>query len=612
MGKILTSLLNKPLLRPQRKISVFIFCFLIAIVFLFQNCSSDSSTKSTNTSAPSPSDTHATQLPDKPVLSYSPQPIKIFHFSWAAVNNATFYKITESSDGISTFSVISGADNLTSLSFDHVIPIYKRLNAKYILQACNTSGCTSSDEVIISTSLLPMIGYLKASNCESNDHFGGLLALSGDGKTLAISSYNESSNSTSINGDQSNNLAVNSGAVYVFTLINNVWSQQAYIKASNAEDSDRFGFSVALSEDGNTLAVGAFGEDSNAVGINGSQSDNSSPVSGAAYVFVRSSGSWTQQAYIKASDSQSSMRFGDSIALSSDGNTMAVGAGNAESVYIFIRTSSTWSQQSIIKASNYAASGDEFGYSLALSRDGNTLAVGAYLEDSNSTGIGGNESNNLATDSGAVFVFTRSGTVWTKQAYIKPSNTQSGDSFGQSLTLSSNGDTLAISAPNEDSNAVGINGDQNNNGAASSGAVYVFKRFGAFWTQEAYLKASNTNSNDLFGYSLSLSSDGNTLAVSAVGEASVSTGINGDQNNNTAPNAGAAYLFTRSGSNWQQETYIKASNTASADSFGIAVSLSSGGESLAIGADYEQSNATGIGGNQYNNSSPAAGAAYLY
>ena len=121
-----------------------------------------------------------------------------------------------------------------------------------------------------------------------------------------------------------------------------------------------------------------------------------------------------------------------------------------------------------MKASN-TVTRDYFGFSVSLS--GDTLAVGAYIESSNATGVNGNQSDNSATRSGAVYIFTRSGTTWSQQAYLKASNTGAGDYFGHSVSLS--GDTLAVGAKSEASSATGINGDQKDNGAGSSGAVYV-------------------------------------------------------------------------------------------------------------------------------------------
>src|SRR5262249_41634155 len=152
------------------------------------------------------------------------------------------------------------------------------------------------------------------------------------------------------------------------------------------------------------------------------------------------------------------------------------------------------------------------------SADGSTMAVGAYGEASTATGVGGNQAINTAQFAGAVYVFTRSGTTWTQQGYIKASNTEAGDAFGQVVALSSDGSVLAVGAPMEDSNATGVNGNQADNSALSAGAVYVFARVGSAWSQTAYLKASNTDLNDSFGGAVALASDGKTLAVGASNE----------------------------------------------------------------------------------------------
>ena len=193
--------------------------------------------------------------------------------------------------------------------------------------------------------------------------------------------------------------------------------------------------------------------------------------------------------------------------------------------------------------------------------------------------------DNSSIYAGAVYVFSRSGTTWTQQAYVKASNTEAGDQFGYSVSLSSDGNTLAVGAKHEDSNATGIiDTNQDDDTKSAAGAVYVFSRSGTTWTQQAYVKASNTEANDDFGYSVSLSSDGNTLAVGAQRESSNATGIGGDEDDNSAPFAGAVYVFSRSGTTWTQQAYVKASNTEKIDHFGASVSLSSDGNTLAVGA----------------------------
>ncbi len=166
-----------------------------------------------------------------------------------------------------------------------------------------------------------------------------------------------------------------------------------------------------------------------------------------------------------------------------------------------LESTPAFAQQAYIKASNTEAD-DRFGFSVALS--GDTLAVGTRFEASAATGIDGDQSNNSADEAGAVYLFTRDGAgVWSQQAYLKASNTDAFDQFGVSVALS--GDTLAVGGYLDDSAATGIDADQSNNNARNSGAVYVFTRDGAgVWSQQAYLKASNTDGDDWFGFNLAL------------------------------------------------------------------------------------------------------------
>ena len=399
------------------------------------------------------------------------------------------------------------------------------------------------------------------------------------------------------------------------------YSQQAYIKASNAAAEDQFGASVAIF--GDTVVVGAVLEDSIAAGVNGNQADDSSDESGAVYVFVRNGTTWSQQAYLKASNNEvgevTGDLFGASVSIS--GNTLVVGAPyedssatgvngnqadnsayNSGAVYVFTRSGITWSQQAYIKASNTGAE-DYFGSSVAISDD--TFVVGAYLETSSATGVNGDETDNSARDAGAAYVFTRSGMTWSQQAYLKASNTGEWDFFGGSVAIS--GNTVVVGARGEASNAVGINGDQTNNLAGTSGAVYVFTRDGTIWSQQAYLKASNTQEHDIFG---SVAISGDTIAVGAFYEDSNATGVNGDQSNDLATYSGAVYIFTRNGSSWSQQAYIKASNTGEYDNFGQSVAISD--NTLIVGAPGEYSNAIGVNGNQSDNSAPVSGAVYIF
>lgn len=449
-------------------------------------------------------------------------------------------------------------------------------------------------------------GYLEASNQDAEDFFGSSVAVDGD--TLVVGAPGESSDGTG----STDNSASDAGAAYVFTRTGTPakWNQQAYLKASNAEANDLFGTSVAIS--GDSIVVGAINEDSSAVGINGNELDNSSNDSGAAYVFVRIGTDWSQQAYLKPSNTGAMDSFGAAVGISGDtiligsphedsaatgigGNQSDNTASNSGATYVFTRTGTNWSQEEYLKASNTDA-GDLFGSAVGVAD--NTAIVGSPDEDSIAVGINGNESDGSAMESGAAYIYVRSGTNWSQQAYVKASNSNAGDHFGSSVATVSN--TAAVGAPHERSNAVGVDGDEANNDAVSSGAAYVFERSGTTWSQAAYLKASNTEGLDFFGSSVALA-EGLSLVyavVGAPGEDSQATGVNGTPTGNSVdyPQSGAAYLFEGADvpmmpTSWTHQAYIKASRATflsepppanADDEFGAYVSAS--GTTIVVGA----------------------------
>jgi hypothetical protein len=401
-------------------------------------------------------------------------------------------------------------------------------------------------------------------------------------------------------------------------------AHRAYIKASNTESNDGF-WVVALSADASTLAVGAPSESSGARGVDGDQLDNSVPAAGAVYIFARTDDTWTQQAYLKASNTgvgrSAGDSFGTSLAISADGSTVAVGAPLEDSataanelddsldaagaVYVFERSGSAWQQQAYIKASNPGLA-DSFGDAVALSADASILVVGAPLEASASTGVGGVQTNNGAPDAGAVYAFTRSGNIWVQEAYIKASNTNMADDFGSAVALSADGTTLAIGATGEASAASGIDGDEADNSMPFAGAVYVYIRSGTTWTQEAYIKASNPWSYAAF-HIVALSANGSTLAVGAPWEDS-----NGSETDHSASDSGAVYVFTRAGTIWTQHAYLKAPIIDADEVFGSAVALSPDGSTLVVAAVNDDGGAIGIDGDLADRSADRSGAVHMF
>lgn len=499
-------------------------------------------------------DPRAENLPVAAVLNLSYEGVKTFKFTWDdAGGDAITYRLQENSDGNSGFPVIERDIPARTQVFDHVVTLYARQKAQYILQSCNRLGCVDSEQVNVKGNLAGSIGFFESV---------GSMAMSGDGHTLAVTDDERSSN----NGD-----------VTIFTDETGVWQEQAVILPPYIYSGGKGKFkSVELSADGLTLAM--YAEDNRiGSGINS-----------------------TETATVEGSITRS---FG--------------------SVYIYIRTDDNWVQQAYIKASNPDLN-DLFGFNLSISNDGNTLVVGALFESSDASGTAQtiDQLNNNLPRSGAVYVFARNNLgVWRQQTYIKSSNPDEDDRF-TNVSLSGDGLTLVVSATGEDSGLTGItlgNGLQLpiNNNVANSGAIYVYtlNKQTDTWAQEAYIKAGNADQLDYFGNEFSLSFNGNTLAVAAIGEES------GDRNNpadNTftqkagdTTKAGAVYIFERDINGWVQKDYIKPELIYEKLGFGSALSLSRDGKILAIGAVGERSNAIGLGGLQGDNGSPR-GAAYLF
>ena len=383
---------------------------------------------------------------------------------------------------------------------------------------------------------------IQSSDAQTEDKFAESVAISSDGSTAIVGAWREDTG------------GIDRGAAYIFTRSGTSWSQQAKIQSSNASDYGNFGVSVDISNDGNNVIIGSPWQSNN----------------GSAYIFTRSGTSWSQQAQLTASDGQSGDRLGYNVSISGDGNTAIAGAPKEDtggldtgSAYIFTKSGTTWSQQAKIQATSTTAY-DEFGYSVSLSDNGNTALVTAPFEDTQYTDTGCayiftrsgttwsqqaliQSDDNVAnkpfgysssisgdgdtaivshhkettsgTDSGSAYVFTRSGTSWTQEAEIQSSDIQEGDYYGWSVSISNSGDFAAVGAPTEDATA------------SNAGSVYIFSRSGTSWTQENKVQASDASSEDQFGHSVSISNDGATVIVGALGE------------DTTATNAGSAYIF---------------------------------------------------------------------
>jgi len=316
------------------------------------------------------------------------------------------------------------------------------------------------------------------------------------------------------------------------------------LTADDAAGYDKFGVSVSL--DGDTVVIGAFGDENE---------------TGAAYVFLREGASWNQQAKLVADDGDLTDYFGWSVAI--DGDTIVVGSrfdddmgGNAGAAYVFVRSGASWSQQAKLLARDGEAT-DLFGTSVAI--DGDTIVVGAIGDD------------DMADRAGAACVFTRSGTEWSHQAKLLPSDAGVWDEFGTSVSI--DGDTIAVGCIGDD--------DMGDN----AGAVYIYERSGSTWSQQVKLIANDGATSDNFGTAVALK--GGTLVAGAPGD------------DDMGPTSGSAYVFVGSGASWSQQAKLVASDGSDNAQLGESVSVV--GDMIVVGA----ANETNQGGN-------AAGSAYVF
>ncbi len=365
---------------------------------------------------------------------------------------------------------------------------------------------------------------LTGSEESGEGSFGQSVALSSDGNTALIG------------GPEDNNGA---GAVWVFTRSGSTWTQQGPKLTGGEESGEKsfFGSSVALSSDGDTALIG------------GPEDDN---YAGAAWVFTRSGSTWAQQGPKLTAGIGITAGFGSSVALSSDGDTALIGSPtggehmSTGAAWVFTRSGSTWTQQGPMFTGDEEIGAGSFGQSVALSSDGNTALIGGPSDN---------------TYIGAAWVFTRSGSTWTQQG-PKLTSSEKSAHFGWQVALSSNGDTALIGSAG--------------NGVTTTGAAWVFTRSGSTWTQQGPKLTREESYLGLGG--VALSSDGNTAL------------IGGDEENN---GAGEAAVFTRSGSTWtQQEPELTGSEESGELSFfGSSVALSSDGNTALIGGPEDNNGA---------------------
>ena len=343
------------------------------------------------------------------------------------------------------------------------------------------------------------------------------------------------------------------------TSLQSTFPHTVKLAADDGASEDEFGTSVTVSDDGTTAIIGA------------PQKDNDN---GAAYVFSRAGGTWSQQTKLPPEGGDHGNLFGHAVSVSGDGSTAVISAfydndtkgDGVGSVYVFSRTGESWSQQTKLTAGN-GNEPYEFGSGVDISADGSTIAIGDR-SGMNQYGFGG-----------VTYVFSRTSDSWTQQAKLSARQGGNASRFGQSVSLSDDGSTVVIGAERD-----------MHMSNPRTGAAYVFSRTDGAWSQQAKLRPNNGGDRDFFGHSVDLSSDGETAII----------GSKWDDNPN-GDNAGSVYVFSQTGESWSQQTKLTAEDGDENDRFGFAVSMSSDGETAIFGSVWDD-----------DPNGEKAGAAYAY
>lgn len=532
---------------------------------------------------------------------------KIFNFSWAAVEGVDHYRLVEEIKKGLGFHTLANTIAATDTSYQLEVPLYARTEARYQLLGCNAKNqCDAVAETQVDdvAKLVKAVGYFKASDAVSDDpnetNLGGSMAISDDGDTLVVFAYKSVTNPNDA-----------TGVVYIFRRTGaGQWVEEQQLNADGTPEGAYFGESLSLSADGKRLAIGANGDDKG---------------DGAVYLFERDGSKemgYRWQQVMKLTNPKTSGYFGIKVSLSADGNLMVacssvplLNTADKETLYLYNKAQD-WNPNKAIEIEAPQAD-EDFCASVSVNKTGTLIAVGA--SDAAVTP----EGQATVEQAGKVYLYSRASTEESfdidNPATLHAENPGMNDRYGERLSLSQDGTTLAVGARDEDTQATEIvhsaDSIPDNEASAGSGAVYLYQlNSDNNWTFQAYLKADNADAGDAFGDALSLSADGNQLVVGANSEDSSATGINGDGTDNSIRFAGAAYTFSRANGRWHQQSYIKASNTRgdSYPYFGVGLSLSGDGRTLAIGAPGESNDAKGINQNQDNGVLFGSGAVYVY
>ena len=501
-------------------------------------------------------------------------------FDWEPVPGATHYDLLANPDGHSGFTSVSGQIPATRTRAGVSISVHLQhwSSARYMVAACNAAGCRNSAPLPVTDQMLDTIGYFKASNTNAGDGFGYNVALSFDGYTLAVTAVDEDSNATRVNGDQANNSSQSSGAVYVFRRDGRRWRQEGYLKAGVNQPQQYFGYgypfgqqALAITGNGELLAVGAPAETVNGV-----------HAAGKVYFFGRAAnGSWRLLSSLIAPNPQRNDYFGASVDISVDGRTLKVtsiqpqdGEGNPEvRTHIFTRSASAW-VHSITIAPPIPG---EFCQTVRLSGDGNTIVSSCWGYIGAPTRL---------------VTYKRNGNAWNQATDLVVSSART----LQPLAVNFNGTRMAFT------DSPGL-----------SKTVHTHRWNGTAWVRDGSINPPvPVVSINTFGEYLVFNGTGNMLVVGDILSGAAGAGISETATPGTE-DSGAVFVYQRgSGTPWALRSVVKAPRPSIENNLGVWLAVSGSGLTLAVGAPYEDSAATGVDGDQTDSSASSAGAVYLY
>ena len=396
---------------------------------------------------------------------------------------------------------------------------------------------------------------LVSNTVSKNGWFGQFVTINNDGSKILV---NQAAAANIAQGWYPNTASV---PMLLFQRTGTTWAQGlTYAPTGETASGNVFGYGMAFCDDGSRIAIGAYAGDSGIVANCGTVSTYALGLNPVAELVVY------------GADKVTNDGFGSSVALSSDGTRMVAGAYNASpggtasagAAYVFTKVGTTWTQEAKLVASDKVAS-DLFGVIVGITADGTRIVAGAQ-----------NRTESGFTNCGAAYIFSRSGTTWTQEQKITASDKAANYFFGYGVGISADGTRIIIGARSSPG------------GTSFTGAGYIFLRSGTTWTQEAILAASDKAANDTSGNRVAICSDGSRAIIASY--LNDPAGVS---------NAGAAYIWSRSGTSWTQEAKLVASDPVTNDQFGVAVAINSDGSRVVIGANNKTVNGFATAGVAY-------------